>query len=506
MQQLHPLLQFRPLSVREIGVLQGGLVGEAIPRVGHHTAVSQPDLERSRSRPRPLPARIFLVRRDIRLALSPFRPGEFHRQQAGLGRHLLGCDDNPARLAPRLLALPVILRQGDRRILLRAGRFTKAVAVGQVVDRQGGRERTPRQRDLLLARSIGGIDLPGRPSLAFERVECGGVRVDLARCHRAPIEPRLHTAPQGGLFVGSHPMDQRRVSTGSLGKPGRGHAGVGHPLRILTDVGGNVLRLHLYRLVGLGGTRIEKQPRQVRLVDGRPRPEVREEERHRAFEIAGVEKECPAIRTRRHRCPGGDLLGCRQWQGEVAIAEELARRSLFQVQTIGRPEHPRTELGDGVMTSRLTPVAPLPGPGTIGPLDKFQGDATHDELGSLGGEPGVAPPAEASFDIGVDLPRGLGFMLGEHPGPEEPALKILPWIVFQQGPRGNIHREARVVLLLNPAMGDEQVARHLGRARRGLGERLSDLPQPESAKQKAAEDPHQKGTATVRHRQAHEVV
>ena len=89
------------------------------------------------------------------------------------------------------------------------------------------------------------------------------------------------------------------------------------------------------------------------------RPEIRREERDRAFEVSGVQEQRPALVAGRDVLAGGGRLGCGERQRQVAVAEQLAARALFQVQPVRRPEHPRAELRDRVLPLGLLPVAAL---------------------------------------------------------------------------------------------------------------------------------------------------
>ena len=99
--------------------------------------------------------------------------------------------------------------------------------------------------------------------------------------------------------------------------------------------------------------------------------------------------------------PAVVFLGGGERQRQVAVPEQFPARALLEVQAVRRPEHPRAELGDGVVAGGLLPVAALAGAGAVRPLAEVQGHAAHDELRRLGGEPRVPPPAEAALDVGV---------------------------------------------------------------------------------------------------------
>ena len=197
-------------------------------------------------------------------------------------------------------------------------------------------------------------------------------------------------------------------------------------------------------LFGSDGRVSRNSPRQLGLLDRRLRPEVRQEERDRPLEVAGVQEQRPALVAGRHVLAGGRLLGGGERQRQVAVAEQLAARALLQVQPVGRPEHPRAELGDGVVAGGLLPVAALAGTRAVRPLAELQGHSAHDELRRLGGEPRVPPPAQAALDVRVVLLRLVPVELGEHPGAEQPALEVLARVVLQQRPRGHVHREPGV--------------------------------------------------------------
>src|SRR6185312_17185161 len=84
---------------------QRGLIGEAVPVVGRHTAVTQPRLERPRRRSWFLPTTLRFVRRDIRPPVGTAPLWEFDFGQPGLGRHIVG-----AHRRPPLLVLLVLLQ------------------------------------------------------------------------------------------------------------------------------------------------------------------------------------------------------------------------------------------------------------------------------------------------------------------------------------------------------------------------------------------------------------
>ena len=196
------------------------------------------------------------------------------------------------------------------------------------------------------------------------------------------------------------------------------------------------------------------------LLGGDGRPVIRGEEADRALEVAGVEEEGPGLVARGDGLARGGGLGVGEGEGEVAVAEQLAACALFQVESIGRPEDPGAELGDTVDAEWFVPVPAFAGPRSVGPLVEVEGDAAHDELGSLGGEACVTPPAEAALDIGIEF-LGLGLrVLGEHPGAKEAGLEAVAWVFVEQGPGGDIHGEAGVVGFGHLLVGHEEVAGH----------------------------------------------
>ncbi|MFO0000584.1 MAG: hypothetical protein ACK559_05605, partial [bacterium] len=113
----------------------------------------------------------------------------------------------------------------------------------------------------------------------------------------------------------------------------------------------------------------------------------------------------PALTPGGHLLPVGCRLGGEERQGEIPVSEQVSRRALPEIETVGRPEHPGAQLRDRVVTGRLLPVAPLAGPGAVGPLDEVQRHAPHDELRRLGRETRVAPPPQPSLDVAVGVLR-----------------------------------------------------------------------------------------------------
>jgi len=159
---------------------------------------------------------------------------------------------------------------------------------------------------------------------------------------------------------------------------------------------------------------------------------------------------------------GGGGLGVDQRQRQVAIAPKLTAGALFQIQPVGGPQHPGTQLCHAILAFRLLPAPSFAGPGSVGPGDEIQGHPAHDELRRFRGEPRVTPPAQAALDIGIHSLDGLGtVVLSVHPGPEQPGLKAIPRIFLHQGPGRHVHGEPGVIRLGNPVVGDEQIAGHL---------------------------------------------
>jgi hypothetical protein len=178
----------------------------------------------------------------------------------------------------------------------------------------------------------------------------------------------------------------------------------------------------------------------------------------------------PTLIARRHIFAGGRLLRVDQRQRQVAVAEQLAVGALLQVQAVRRPQHPRRQLRDRVLAVGLVPVAAFARTGTVRPLHEFQRDTAHDELRRLGGEPRIAPPTETAFDVRIRLLRLRSIVLCKHPRSEQAALEVLTGVVLQQRPRGDVHREAAVVLLVYLLVRHEQVAGHFRfLRRRGIG-------------------------------------
>ena len=270
-------------------------------------------------------------------------------------------------------------------------------------------------------------------------------------------------------------MQHDGLAVRAHGKPRRRDACECVALRVGRDHRGHVLRLHLERLVRVRRPRIEQQPRVLRVELRRMRPEVRREEAHRPLEVARVEEQRPAV------VAGGDVLATRrrlrrnQRQRQVAVAEEIAARSLGDVQPVDREQQPRRELRDAVQARGLLPVARTVR-GAIRDLLEVDRDAAHDELRRLRRKARVAPPSEPALDVGVEVLRRLALVLGVHPSAEEPRLEAMTRIVLEQRPRRGVQREARVEILRHLVAADEHVPRHLGGLRlRGRGFRRVGL-------------------------------
>ena len=192
------------------------------------------------------------------------------------------------------------------------------------------------------------------------------------------------------------------------------------------------------------------------------RPEVRREETHRPLEITRVEEQRPAVVASGNvRLAARGRLGRNQRQRQVAVAEQIAARSLRDVQPVDREQQPRRELRDAVQARGLLPVARTVR-GTIGDLLEVDRNAAHDELRRLRRKARVAPPSEPALDVGVEVLRRLAFILRVHPCAEEARLKAMPGIVLEQRPRSRIQREARVEFLRHLVAAHEHVARHFG--------------------------------------------
>ena len=256
-------------------------------------------------------------------------------------------------------------------------------------------------------------------------------------------------------------MDDGRLVAGVAREGGGGDAGVGVSLGVDRLDGGDILRLHLHGLVGLGGAGVEEPAGKLRLVERGPRPIGGEEEGDRPFEVGGVDKQCPRLVAGRNRLSGGGGLWVGEGEREIAVAKQFAAGPLGEVEAVGGPDDSRAQLRHTIHPQGGVPVAALAGARAVGPLVKLERHPPHDELRRLGGEARIAPPSQPPFDVGVDV-FWLRFLLpGKHPGAKQPGLEAVARILPHQRPGGDIHREAGVVTFVDFFMGDEQIARHL---------------------------------------------
>ncbi len=113
--------------------------------------------------------------------------------------------------------------------------------------------------------------------------------------------------------------------------------------------------------------------------------------------------------------------------------------------------------------------------GAVGDVMEIRPHSAHDELRGLGGEAGVAPPAQAALDVGIEVGGGGAIVLGMHPGAEQAALEAMPGVARQQRPGRDVEREAGIPGLGHLVDRDQQVAGQLGglRARRDRRRRLA---------------------------------
>ncbi len=459
------LLQPFALRVGEVGVEEGGLVGEAVPVVGDDAAVSGAGLEGPGDGAGLFPATVGVLRRDVGLGGFLMRRAEADVGESGFGRDIGGGDGDPPGFSVVVLVEAVVFGEGDEGagvgVLLCDEVFVPAVAEGGGIEGGRASEGIPGDGDPLFSGCSGGVDSPGGSASSGEGVydAAGGVESGAGGC--IALEPGFDAVPEGALIVGGDLVDDGGVALVGSREGGGGDAGVGGALIAGGEAGGDVLGLHLEGAIGAGGTGVEEEAGEVGVVDGGSREEIGGEEGDGAPEVGGVEEEGPAVVSGGDVFSGGGGLGVGEGQGVVSVSEELSTGALLEIKAIGGPEEPGGELGDGVLALRAVPVTALAGAGAVGPGDEVQGDAAHDELGGFGGEAGVAPPAEASFDVGVQFALGLWIVvLGVHPGAEEAGLETIARVFGEQGPCGDVHGEAGVVGFGDSVVGDEEVAGH----------------------------------------------
>ena len=106
--------------------------------------------------------------------------------------------------------------------------------------------------------------------------------VDRATGGIATVEPGGYGVPQRRLVVGGDLVYDGRLVAGVARGGGGGDAGVGVSLGVDRRDGGDILRLHLHGLVGLGGAGVEEPAGKLRLVERGPRPIGGEEEGDRS--------------------------------------------------------------------------------------------------------------------------------------------------------------------------------------------------------------------------------
>ena len=226
--------------------------------------------------------------------------------------------------------------------------------------------------------------------------------------------------------------------------------------------------------LGSDGRLSSSIPANCGLVDGRVRPEVGGEEGHRALEVPRVQEQRPRLVSGRDVLAVGRRFGRRQRQRQIAVAEEFAAGALLEIQAVGRPEQPGAQLGHAVLARRPVPVPALARAGAVGPFHEVRGHPAHDELRRLRREPRVAPPSQPALDVGIELLRGRLLEPGEHPRAEQARLEAIARVGPQQGPGGDVHREAAAERLGDPFRRDDQVSRHLARPDRAAA-RLDEL-------------------------------
>ena len=219
-------------------------------------------------------------------------------------------------------------------------------------------------------------------------------------------------------------------------------------------------------LVRIRAAGVQHQAGDGRIADGRTRPEVRREEADGALEIRGVQEERPAVVAGRDVLAFGLRLRLRKRHRQIAVAEELTVDALLEIESVEREKQPRRKLRDAVKAPRIIPAAASVSR-TVGDVVKVHAHAAHDELGRLGREMRVAPPAETTFDIVIKVLGFLALILRVHPRAEEAGLEAMARVLLQQRPSRGVDRETGVIAVRHPLGRDEEVAGHLDLFRGG---------------------------------------
>ena len=262
-------------------------------------------------------------------------------------------------------------------------------------------------------------------------------------------------------------MQDDRRAIGADRERGRSHARIGVAFLILGHRRRHILGLHLEMLVRIRTARIEHLAGDGRITERRARPEVRREETDRPLEVRRVQEERPAVGARGDVLAFGLRLGLGERHRQVTVTEELAVDALLEVEAVEREQQPRRELRDAVESARVFPRAASVAR-SVGDVVEIHADAAHDELRRHRREMRVAPPAEAAFDVVIQI---LGFLvlriLRMHPGTEESGLEAMSRIFAQERPGGGVDREAGFVRLRHALGRDDEVAGHLDLLRGG---------------------------------------
>ncbi len=111
-EEFDAVLELFALFVGEVGVEEGGLIGEAVPRIGDRAAIAERGGEGAGGGAGLFPGAGGFFRGDVGLGGGLFRGREADGGEAGFGRDLVGLNGNPAWL---LLAFiePVELGESD---------------------------------------------------------------------------------------------------------------------------------------------------------------------------------------------------------------------------------------------------------------------------------------------------------------------------------------------------------------------------------------------------------
>lgn len=463
MQEFDSLLHGFAFCVCEVRVQQSGLVGKAVPVVGHNAAIARKGLKGTSFGARDLPAAIGFGGRFVGLWGSVARWQEVGCCQSGFRRNICGFDGSPDGSLFVILSEAKVFRECDQ--LLGAGLLcdpfvVPLIAEGMRVGCEGCGEGIPCNGDFVLALGAIRIDFPRGSAAAGKGMENAAGGLELSGGGLTAGEPVFHIIPECFAVVGGDAVDEVRMSLSISGELCGRDAGPCDAVCIFCLGAGNVLSFHLEGAVGIGGASVEEISSEARFGNCVARPEEGGEESDGAFEVAGVEEEGPALIAGGNVAAAGFGFGLSEGEREVAIAEPFSLSSLFEVESVRGPEYPGAKLSDCVLAVGFVPVSALSGSGAIGPFDKVWCDATHDEFGGFGGVFGVAPPAESAFDIGVHFFERFAGGLSKHPGAWESGLEALAGVMFEQWPCGDVHGEPGIEGVGHFFVGHEQIAGH----------------------------------------------